>query len=469
MANSNLKTKKTRNKVRGKLSRWKLALRVFGVVILLLVVTGAGMFGYLYTNSKVFRQFVGKYGGQMAIDTVEHGNPLASFVPAKQFPGQSSINLLIMGVDRDYNHRDQVLNTPGRSDSMLLAHVDFTHDTVAVLSIPRDAAVRIPGHRGIYKINAAHEFGGNQLAMQTVQSVFGVTPNFAVAINFHGFQEMVNAIGGIDLNVPKDLNYDDNWANLHIHLKKGFQHLNGYQAMGFVRMRHTDSDYMRMQRQHEFLEALRTKIQQPSIFLKLPTALDEFAYSLQTDMSQGQMLALLNFVRGLPQQNIVVQTTPSFEGPSYVSLDLNRDAQVIQQLFYPGQPVQVQINAPSPQEVASLNAPYEPGGYQPAAHQASPPAVIKSTITSPPASALQQPVHPSSGSANPSSGSPSQGTTGAPSGTGGVLQSPTSPNGASGSGSSSSSQSDNTSKSNQQPRIGSESNNAVPPTRGNSG
>ena len=464
MADTNLKTKKTRTKVRGKLSRWKVALRVLGLVVLLLLVAGAGVFGYLYTNSTVFRQFVGKYGGRMAIDTVEHGNPFASFVPAKQFPGQSSINVLIMGVDRDYNHRDQVLNTPGRSDSMLLAHVDFAHDTVAVLSIPRDAAVRIPGRTGIYKINAAHEFGGNQLAMQTVQSVFGVTPNFAVAINFHGFQEMVNAIGGIDLYVPKDLNYDDNWANLHIHLKKGFQHLNGYQAMGFVRIRHCDSDYLRMQRQHEFLEALRTKIQQPSIFLKLPTALDEFAYSLQTNMSQGQMLALLNFVRGLPQQNIVVQTTPSYEGPSFVSLDLNRDAQVIQQLFYPGQPVQVQINAPNPQEVALLNAPYEPGGYHPVAHQASPPAVKKIPIISPPASALQQPVRPSSGSANPSGGSPSRGTTGAPGGTSGTLQSPTSPSGAGGS-----SQSSNTSKSNQQPRIGSESNNAVPPTRGNSG
>ncbi len=463
MANSNLKIKKSRNKVRGKLNRWKLALRVFGLIMLLLVITSAGVFGYFYTHSKVMREFLGKYGGQMAMDTLEHGNPLASFVPAKQFPGQSSINVLIMGVDRDYNHRDQVLNTPGRSDSILLARVDFTHDTVAVLSIPRDAAVRIPGYHGIYKINAAHEFGGNQLAMQTVQSVFGVTPNYALAINFHGFQELVNAIGGIDLYVPKDLNYDDNWANLHIHLKKGLQHLNGYQAMGFVRMRHTDSDYMRMQRQHEFLEALRTKIQQPSIFLKLPTALDEFAYSLQTSMSQGQMLALLNFVRDLPQQNIVVQTTPSNEGPSFVSLDLNRDAQVIQQLFYPGQQVPIQINAPSPQEVALLNAPYEPAGYHPVVNQSSPPVVQKSNTSAQPTSALQQPARPNSGSVNPSSGPASPGTTGTPSGTGGGLQSPASPSSTSGSN-----QSSNTTKSNP-PSIGPESNNAVPPTRGDSG
>jgi hypothetical protein len=83
--------------------------------------------------------------------------------PAVSFPGRSAVTVLVMGRDRDLNNRKQVLNTPGRSDVMMLARWDFDYRTLSVLSIPRDTWVRIPG-RGWHKINAAHSMGGPALA-----------------------------------------------------------------------------------------------------------------------------------------------------------------------------------------------------------------------------------------------------------------------------------------------------------------
>src|SRR5205807_9350050 len=126
------------------------------------------------------------------------------------------------------------------------------------------------------KINAAHNFGGPELTNETIQQAFGVSADAWVVLNFEGFQQIVDAIGGIDVDVSKKLDYDDNWGNLHIHLKPGYQHLNGYQAMGFVRMRHSDSDEMRSKRQHEFMEAMRSKVKAPGTWMSLPEMFNKF-------------------------------------------------------------------------------------------------------------------------------------------------------------------------------------------------
>ena len=264
-------------------------------------------------------------------------DPLAAFTPDQQFLAeqQNGVNVLLMGCDHDYEDRRPVpiMSSPGRSDAMLLAHVDFAHNLINVLSIPRDSAVRIPGH-GITKINAAHSIGGNDLSMETIHSVFGVQPDYYVSLNFEGFQKIVDALGGVDVTVHRPLNYDDNWGNLHVHLKPGFQHLNGYKAMGYVRIRHSDSDLMRAERQHEFLEALRSRVLEPSAFLKLPGALNALSDNLQTNLKTEQMLTLANFARKLPKQNIQLVTLPVAEGPSYVYIQVPQSTDVIRKMFF---------------------------------------------------------------------------------------------------------------------------------------
>lgn len=279
-------------------------------------------------------------------------DPLVSFTPDQQFPEQqqTAVNVLLMGCDHDYEERRPVpiMNTPGRSDAILLAHVDFEHNLINVLSIPRDAAVRIPGH-GVTKINAAHSIGGNDLSVQTIQSVFGVQPDYYVSLNFEGFQKVVDSLGGVDVTVHKPLNYDDDWGNLHVHLKPGFQHLNGYKAMGYVRIRHSDSDLMRAERQHEFLEALRNRVVDPSNFLKLLPALNALSDNLQSNLKTEQMLTLANFARKLPKQNIQLATLPCEEGPSYVYIRVPQSTDVIRKMFFYSDPIAadgVNVNVP---------------------------------------------------------------------------------------------------------------------------
>ena len=285
---------------------------------------------------------------------------MANFDYTKVLPAdkQHTINVLILGCDHDYDDRTQqpILTTPGRSDSILMAHIDFDAKTIKCLTIPRDTAVAIPGHRGLHKINAAHEFGDNALTVQTIKERLGLDTDYYVTLDFESFQKVVNAIGGVDVMVHKKLNYDDNWGNLHVHLNPGMQHLNGYKAMGYVRIRHSDSDIMRSERQHEFIEALRSKIMDPRNFLKLPAVMNAVTNDLHSDLDQTAMLSIAKFVKDLPKENIQLITLPNYEGRSYCYIYPEQARKVIADLFYQGNEAMVTLDTPTREQVASLNS-----------------------------------------------------------------------------------------------------------------
>lgn len=239
----------------------------------------------------------------------------------------------------------------------MIARIDFDAQSISILSIPRDTAVRIP-NKGVRKINSAYSIGGFELTQKTIQSVFGINIDFYATIDFEGFQKMVDAVGGVDVNVHKKLDYDDNWGKLHIHLKPGLQHLDGYKSMGYVRMRHSDSDFMRAKRQQEFLEALRGKVKDPRNFMRIPDALNALSESLASNMTHEQMLALANFARALPHERIVLNTLPCFEGPSYVYINVSKSEELIRQLF-PG--TLVSIEAPDRKLLARASEAHSKG------------------------------------------------------------------------------------------------------------
>lgn len=335
----------------GSLHGWGRFWRIIGILGCVVSMAAGTLFGFMFFGSTTFGEYVRKHGLL---------SPNIVYATSRQFPGVKSLNVLVLGVDRDYDNQQRVLKTNGRSDSILLAHVDFEKQTINAVTIPRDTAIRIPGRRGLHKINAAHQFGGPDLLIETIQQAFGVKADTWVAINFHGFVKVVDALGGVDVNVHKRLKYDDNWGNLHINLYPGFQHLTGYQAMGYVRMRHSDSDEMRSQRQHEFLEAVRAKIKSPAIFPELPAIIDEISYALKRapGLTKDQMMSLANFARNLPRTSINIETMPSYEGPSYVTIDSTRSAELIQRMFYPGQPGSVTVDVPGQSDVRALNSRY---------------------------------------------------------------------------------------------------------------
>ncbi|MDQ2798982.1 MAG: LCP family protein, partial [Armatimonadota bacterium] len=235
--------------------------------------------------------------------------------------------------DRDYDDRtDQVLKSRARSDILMVAHLDFDKKTVSLLSIPRDTLANIPGH-GTTKINAAHEFGGPALSEQTVQNNFGIPSDKYIALDFEGFEQAIDILGGVDLVVDKKMDYDDNWGHLHIHLKPGFQHLNGRQAMGFVRFRHSDSDLIRVQRQQTLIAALKTKLRQPQTLAKIGPLLETIDKHIDSDLTSDQKVALARFVHDTPRDQIRMDTLPSRPVGNNVATNWAEATPMIQSIF----------------------------------------------------------------------------------------------------------------------------------------
>jgi LCP family protein required for cell wall assembly len=144
----------------------------------------------------------------------------------------------------------------------MLARVDPKHRVISLLSIPRDLLVEIPGY-GQDKVNAAYSEGGPKLALATVKALTGLRINYLATVDFRGFTDLVNALGGVYINV--DQNYQHSNANLtygtyaEIHVPPGYELLNGTDALAFSRYRHTDSDFYRNARQQLFLRAFESR------------------------------------------------------------------------------------------------------------------------------------------------------------------------------------------------------------------
>ncbi len=181
-----------------------------------------------------------------------------------------------------------------RSDTILVASIDPVTKRAHLMSILRDTYVDIPG-RGRDRINAAVSYGGPRLAMRTVSQLLGIPIQYYVYTDFEGFVAAVDAVGGIDIEVEKDMKYYDrsDGPEYAIDLKKGWQHLDGRKALQYVRFRHDAlSDYARTERQRKFLIALARKMQSTTSLLKLPSIIDKVEPYVETNMTVSDMIKL---------------------------------------------------------------------------------------------------------------------------------------------------------------------------------
>jgi polyisoprenyl-teichoic acid--peptidoglycan teichoic acid transferase len=259
--------------------------------------------------------------------------------PEKAFPGREEVNLLLLGRDVDIDNRGRVMDTRGRTDTIILIHINFRQQTINLLSIPRDTLVRIPGYRGKHKINAAHAFGGPDLTAATVENLLSVSAEEYMVVNYEGFITAIDKLGGVTVDVDKELKYDDNWGGLHIDLQPGVQTLDGYQAMGYVRYRRSndgrsDTDAERMARQQQFLSALRNQMTSPSNFLKMPKVIDSVRENIDGTLSTEQMMSLAYFLKRLPPERIRMEILPADQGRSYATARESEMRDLVQELFY---------------------------------------------------------------------------------------------------------------------------------------
>lgn len=293
--------------------------RFFGGLALISLASASVYGGYLYRTSGTIQRFLPSILQRQTVTDV--------------FPNQTAMNLMIIGRDRDYDDRtDQVLKSRARSDMLMVAHVDFAKNSISLLSIPRDTRAYVPGH-GTTKINAAHQFGGPALSEKVVQGTFGIPSDKYLALDFEGFEQAIDILGGVDLVVDKKMDYDDNWGHLHIHLKPGFQHLDGKQAMGFVRFRHSDSDLVRTRRQQTLIAALKTKLRSPQALAQIGPMLQAIDKHVDSDLTPAQEVALARFAHDTPRQQVSMNTLPSRPAGNEVATNWPEARPMIQSIF----------------------------------------------------------------------------------------------------------------------------------------
>ncbi|MBQ8003697.1 MAG: LCP family protein [Oscillospiraceae bacterium] len=197
----------------------------------------------------------------------------------------------------DREHRDGVFtmlvvgtDAASRStDTIMLASFDTVQKKMNLLSIPRDTIIN--AKRATKKINAAYAMSGGDIyaLFDEVQSVTGIRPDKYVLVTVDAFVDLIDAIGGVTVDVPIDMHYKDPAQDLVIDIDKGLQTLDGYDAMGFMRYRATyaDGDLGRIKVQHTFVEAVIKKMLTPATFAKIPELSGIIIDNLETDLTLG--------------------------------------------------------------------------------------------------------------------------------------------------------------------------------------
>lgn len=260
-----------------------------------------------------------------------HRNPISAitqiFVPSpSQVFGKPNLLVLVEGLDYDYTAADQEYSTNSRSDVIWAVNLDFANRRIFELSIPRDTVATMPNGTQA-KINEAQSDGGINEARSVIAQFLGI-PGFDryVILRIDATREFVNAIGGVDLDVKSSdclkyntgckgdtLNYDDSWGHLHIHLKEGMQHLDGDNAVAYMRFRHDwCSDPCRIMRQQQVLHAMVDKLKGDRLntMLHIPDLLRVFRKYVQTDFTEPELLSLATYYQGIPQSAIVANQVP---------------------------------------------------------------------------------------------------------------------------------------------------------------
>lgn len=277
------------------------------ISVFVLLLAGAGYFTYVFLNFANHIQNHPESPKFKGLTAKQQGSVGNNFAPPK-WEGNQRVNVLILGGDS----RGLKKNEVPRSDSIMIASIDPTTKKAYLFSILRDTFVKIPG-QGEERINAAYAIGGPNLAMKTVSDLLGVPIQYYVATDFKGFIALVDAIGGIDLDVEKDMKYSDgeDGHEYDINLKKGMQHLDGKTALQYVRFRHDAmSDFARTERQRKFLQAVAQKMQTTGSLIRLPKILNSIDPYIDTNLTAMDMLKLGSLAYEAKAEGMVSEQIP---------------------------------------------------------------------------------------------------------------------------------------------------------------
>ncbi len=216
--------------------------------------------------------------------TAEDSDAIQTISNGRERKSKYCYNILLYGVDND----------AGGSDTNMLMRFDAVNKTVDVVSLPRDTLMS-NGH----KLNSSYNNGGTEKLRSNIEDMLGVPVDFYVSVDLKGFITLIDQIDGVDFDVPEDMDYDDPYQDLHIHFKKGLQHLNGQQAMEVVRFRHNNDntgyggqqDLGRIGTQQAFLKTVAQKLMKLE---NVPAMAETFLKYVKTDLTLGNLMWLAN-------------------------------------------------------------------------------------------------------------------------------------------------------------------------------
>ncbi len=237
---------------------------------------------------------------------------------------ESPFYTLILGSDT----RDEGVS--GRSDTIVLARIDPHDKEVSLVSIPRDTQVELPGY-GKQKINSAYSFYGVSGAINAISELAGVPIAHVIEVDFSGFKEIVDALGGVEVTVPPNTTYKG------VDVPEGDQMLDGEQALVFVRCRKTyaSGDYQRAENQRQLITEIAKKVFKSSPS-ELPSLIDSLASSIKTDMSVPEIVELALKMRAMDTDSIITAVMPSHtgtvDGTSYVFVEESKWLKMMDQI-----------------------------------------------------------------------------------------------------------------------------------------
>ena len=252
-----------------------------GIVLLLLAGAGGS---YLWFSNQVHAS---NQRVDPAVKQVEGTLPPTTVVSVPVPDSPTGMNIVVLGSDI----RTTTAGDTGRSDTLMIVHVDPGQNYLSILSIPRDLYVDVPGH-GKQKINSAYAYGGPALTIRTVSQLTGIAIDRYVEVDFNAFKDITNALGGVYVDVDRRY-YNDNPTWELIKLAPGYQLLNGDNALGYVRYRHDlNMDFGRMERQQRFLAAAREQAMGWNLPFKLPGLVSALFKNMTTDLGANDVLKL---------------------------------------------------------------------------------------------------------------------------------------------------------------------------------
>jgi LCP family protein required for cell wall assembly len=283
---------------------------LLGALLIVLAAAGATSVAAWHEVDKVIQAFQGTKpiaGIEKIIDKVPPGAPQT---------------LLLMGSDQrnpnavDVKSGAYARNQP-HSDTMILVRLDADKKATALLSLPRDLKVRIPGH-GVSKLNDAFTLGGPKLTVRTIKGLTGLHINHVVVVDFHGFATAVNALGCVYVDVDRRY-YNTSNAYAKINIPPGYQRLCGQDALSYVRFRHEDNDLVRATRQQDFLRQIKQQVGTSGLIDNRDALLQVFSKHTSSDLrGRGSILQLLALAVASAGNPIREVKFPARLGPSYV-------------------------------------------------------------------------------------------------------------------------------------------------------